>query len=252
MSQVLSFNASSASTSPSQPASTCRGNKTNKYTAFALYTRIHLSFFASDVRLRYGSNIAAARQTSAQSPSHNSTSPRFTPLLPPRPERQPHPRRDAGRDSRIRRCHRSALELAICAMGPLAFQSNLPTHTPILNMSPDPTITDASHRLSRIRPRHYSMLYRGPRGIHLTRPARRRSHAHARREAIPHFARGISRIEFDRRATDVLRVQHCGEQSREYCAGRVLFAYAVVGAQGLVDDCDDFDCRGVVGCVLVY
>jgi hypothetical protein len=129
MSQVLSFNASSASTSPSQPAPTCRGNKTNKYTAFALYTRIHLSFFALDVRLRYGSNIAAARQTSAQSPSHNSTSPRFTPLLPPRPERQPHPRRDAGRDSRIRRCHRFALELAICAMGPLAFQGNLPTYT---------------------------------------------------------------------------------------------------------------------------
>jgi hypothetical protein len=26
----------------------------------------------------------------------------------------------------------------------------------------------------------------------------------------------------------------------------------VVGAQGLVDDSDDFDCGGVVGCVLVY
>jgi hypothetical protein len=167
MSQVLSFNASSASTSPSQPASTWGENKTIKYTAFALYTRIHLSFFALDVRLRYGSNIAAARQTSAQSPSHNSTSPRFTPPLPPRPERQPHPRRDAGRDSRVCRCHRFTLELAVCTMGPLAFQGNLPTHTPILNMSPDPTTTDASHRLPRIRPRHHSMLYRRPRGIHL-------------------------------------------------------------------------------------
>lgn len=96
------------------------------------------------------------------------------------------------------------------------------------------------------------MLHRRQSKVHLARPARRRRHTHAGRYQRYHPACGIPRLVHHRRPADLCWLRHCREQGGEHYSGGVLLAYAVVGAEGLVDYRDDSDGRRVTRRVLVY
>jgi hypothetical protein len=83
------------------------------FTKSLFLTTYHLALLFS-INTEHAANLSPARQTSAQYPR---ASTRFPHHLAPRTNREPHARRDAGRDMRICRCHCAVVELAVCAVG---------------------------------------------------------------------------------------------------------------------------------------